>query len=257
MEETINQEPNKPTKRNIWYLIVPIAIAVIAGGILFYLDYKKNPAPANPGNTPIAEYRPQPVSPENNPARAQKLPTDLSGYGCAGMKQLETQTLKQPDAVWEIKKDGSTTTISLGKYRINAPKNTIFDINKFWIYFFSEKLGRKEDGLYGLESSYVSKIRLVVNDFASEVKLGGDSYMFLELNYPLGDLYPYDKAVILDYEILIDLKCKNIKNGACLDNAGKPLDYINGASVIPLLRIFASGCQDFTKDFEIPANFKY
>jgi len=257
MEETTNQEPNKPTRKNIWYLIVPIAIVIIAGGILFYLDYKKSPAPVNQENTSIAEYRPQPTSPENNPARAQQLPPESAKYGCAGMKQLETQTLKQPDAVWEIKKDGSTTTVSLGKYRINAPKDTIFDISKFWLYFFSEKMGRKDDGLYGLELSYVSKIRLVVNDFESEVKLGGDSYMFLELNYPLGDLYPYNKAAILDYEILIDLKCKNIQNGACLDNAGKTLDYINGADIISQLRIFAAGCQDFTKDFEIPADFKY
>ena len=256
MEETMNQEPNKPTKRNIWYIVIPVVIALAAAGVLFYLDTQKTPPITNSDDTAF-QYRPQPVSPENNPRRAEQLPADLSTYGCAGPGQLEVQTLKQPDAFWELKKDGSTTTVSLGKYRIKAPAKTIFDINKFWLYFYSEKLGRKDDGLYGIQLSYVSKIRVVVNDFESVVKLGGPDYMFIELEYPLGDLYPYDKAAILDYEILIDFQCKNIQNGACLDNDGKPLDYINGAEIVPLLRIFATGCQEFTKDFELPAQFKY
>ena len=257
MEQTLNQEPQKPKKKKIWYLIIPIIVALIVGGVLFYLDSKKVPSTeTNPGDTGF-EYRPQPISPQNNPKRAEQLPPESAYYGCAGPLQLETQTLKQPDAVWEPKKDGSTTTVSLGKYRIKAPTKTIFDITKFWLYFYSEKLGRKGDSLYGLQASYVSKIRLVVNDFESEVKLGGPDYMLLELDYPLGDLYPYDKAAILDYEILIDFQCKNIQDGQCLDNDGKPLDYINGVEIVPLLRIFARGCEDFTKDLEIPVQFKY
>jgi|GEM_PF-1239756 len=257
MEQINNQITQTPKKKSFWYIIIPVVIALIAAGLLFYFDTKKTPPENNTNNNNETEYRPQPVSPENNPARANQLPPESAYYGCAGPVQLDVQTLKQPDAVWELKKDGSTTTVSLGKYRIKAPAKSFFDITKLWLYFFSSKLGRAEDSLYGLQSAYVSKIRLVVNDYESEVKLGGDEYMFIELEYPFGDLYPYDKAATLDYEILIDLQCKNVQNGQCLDNSGKPLDYINGAEIVPLLRIFAKGCQEFTKDFELPAQFKY
>jgi hypothetical protein len=255
MEETNNQIPKE--KRSKWYIIVPIIIAVAFAAILFYFDSKKNP-PENNQN-PVSDYKPKPVIPAENPRRSETL---SSGIGCAGPDNLKTETLKQPDTIWEIKKSGETTTISLGKYRINAPGERVFDIPKFWLYFYSEKLGREEDGLYGLEASYVSGIRLIVNGYEQELNLGGDEYMFIELDYPLGDLYPYDKSAILEYEILIDLKCKNVKDEECLGNDGKVLSYLDDAEIISLLRIFAVGCQEFNsgeinQDLEVSAKFSY
>ena len=254
MEETNNQIPKD--KKSKWYIIVPIIIAVIFAAILFYFDSKKNPSEnnQNPDIVPVSDYKPKPITPAENPRRSESL---FAGIGCVGPQYLEAETLKQSDAVWEIKKSGETTTVSLGKYRIYAPEKLIFDIPKLWLYFFSEKLGREDDGLYGLEASYVSGIRLVVNDYEKKVSLGGDEYMFIELEYPLGDLYPYDKTATLEYEILIDLKCKNIENGECSGNEGKVLDFLNDAEIVSQLRIFAVGCQEFTKDLEISAKLKY
>jgi hypothetical protein len=255
MEETDIPQTNKKSK---WYIIVPIIIAIVFAAVLFYFDSKKNP-PENNQN-PVSDYRPKPILPAENPRRGESL---IKGIGCAGPENIETETLKQPDAVWEIKKSGEITTVSLGKYRINAPEKKVFDISKFWLFFYSEKLGREDDGLYGLESSYISGIRLVVNGYEQKLNLGGDEYMFIELDYPLGDLYPYDRSATLEYEILIDLKCKNTKGGECLGNDGKALDYLNNEEVVSSLRIFAVGCQDFNSgelekgDLEASAKFKY
>lgn len=254
MEEINNQIPKD--KKSKWYIIIPIIIAVIFAALVFYFDYKKNSSQnnQNPDNVPVSDYKPKPIIPAENPRRSESL---FAGIGCAGPQHLEVETLKQPDSVWKIKKNGETTTVSLGKYRIYAPEKLVFDIPKLWLYFFSEKLGREDDGLYGLEASYVSDIRLVVNDYEKELNLGGDKYMFIELEYPLGDLYPYDKSAILEYEILIDLKCKNIQNGECLGNDGKVLSNLNDAEVVSQLRIFAVGCQEFSKDLETSAKFSY
>lgn len=260
MEETSNQIPKD--KKSKWYIIVPIIIAVIFAAVVFYFDSKKNflENNQNENTIPVSGYRPKPVTPAENPRRNESL---ISGIGCAGPGNLKTETLKQPDSVWEIKKNGETTTVSLGKYRISAPEKMVFDIPKFWLYFYSEELGRKEDGLYGLEASYVSDIRLVVNDYEKKLNLGGDKYMFIELEYPLGDLYPYDKSATLEYEIFIDLKCKNIENGECLGNDGKVLNYLDDVEVVSQLRIFAVGCQAFNSgelengDLEVSAKFSY
>jgi hypothetical protein len=259
MEEADIQPTNKKSK---WYVIVPIIIAVVFAAILFYFDSKKNSPEnnQNPNVIPISDYNPKPITPAENPRRNESL---IAGIGCAGPEDLKTETLKQPDAIWEIKKSGEVTTVSLGKYRLYAPEKKIFDIPKFWLYFYSEKLGREDDGLYGLESSYVSNIRLIVNGYEQKLNLGGDEYMFIEIDYPLGDLYPYDKAANLEYEILVDLKCKNVKDGECLGNNGKSLDFLNDMGVIPSLRTFAVGCQEFNSgelekgDLEVSAKFKY
>jgi hypothetical protein len=98
---------------------------------------------------------------------------------------------------------------------------------------------------------------IIVNDYEKEIKLGGDEHMLIELDYPLGDLYPYDRAVVLEYELIIELKCKNIENRTCLDNEGKSLDYLNGAEIISDIRLFAVGCQEFEKEIVVDSEFKY
>jgi hypothetical protein len=260
MEEINNQTPQE--KKSKWHIIVPIIIAVIFAAILFYFDSRKNPSGnnQNPDIVPVSDYKPKPITPAENPRRSESL---FSGIGCVSPESLKAEALKQPDSVWEIKKNGETTTVSLGKYRIYAPEKMKFDIPKFWLFFYSEKLGREEDGLYGLEASYVSGIRLVVNGYEQKLNLGGNEYMFIELEYPLGDLYPYDKSATLEYEIFIDLQCRNIKNGECLGNEGKVLDYLNNEEVVSSLRTFAVGCQEFNSgelekgDLEVSAKFKY
>jgi len=250
---------NLEKKKSKWQIFIPVILAIIVVGIFFYLDLKNKPEEGNkPEEEQTSIYKPQPIPPSENPRRAEPLtPEQLTHYGCAGPQHLEAETLKQPDAVWEIKKDGEATKVSLGKYKITAPKDTVFDIKKLWLYFFSEKLGREEDSIYALERSYVSRVLLVVNDYEKEIKLGGDDYMLIELDYPLGDLYPYDKEAVLEYEFIIELKCQNIKNGVCLNNKGESLNYINGAEIISQIRLFAKGCQELDKDITIEFKFKY
>lgn len=247
-------------KKNKLWFIIPVLVAVIAVAVFLYLDYKNKPKPEpgpnNGGQT--STYKPQPVSPSENPLRAIPLdPAKVSQYGCAGPQHLEAVTLNEPDRVWEIKKNGNTTRVSLGKYRISAPAMTVFDIKKLWLYFYSEKISERDDNIYALENSYTSRMLIIVNGYEKEIKLGGDEYMLIELDYPLGDLYPYEKAATLEYELVIEFKCKNIANGKCLDNSNKPLDYLNDASIVSTIRFFAQGCQEFEKDVEVEAKFKY
>jgi len=247
-------------RKNKILIVIPIIIAIIVVAVFVYLDYKNNPkpepGPSNGGQTSV--YKPKPVSPAENPFRAIPLdPVKVNQYGCAGPQHLETTMLNEPDRVWEIKKNGDTTRISLGKYGINAPANTVFDIKKLWLYFYSEGLSERDDGIYALESSYTSRMLIVVNDYEKEIKLGGDEYMLIELDYPLGDLYPYEKAAVLEYELIIEFKCKNITNGKCLNNDNEALNYLNDAGIISTIRFFAEGCQTFEKDVEIEAKFKY
>jgi len=255
MEET---EIKKKLK---WQFFIPVIIAVIIGGAFIYVDYIKKEKPENiePNNEQTDIYKPKPLPPSENPRRAEALTEEqLAKYGCGGPDSFRVETIKDPDHIWLINKMGETTTVSLGKYKINAPKNTIFDIQKLWLYFFSEKLGREKDNIYALENSYVSRMLLVVNDYKKEIKLGGDEYMLIELdNYPFGDIYPYDQAAVWEFEFLIDLKCKNISKGECLDNNGESLEYINGGDIRSQIRFFALGCQYFAKDITIEASFKY
>jgi len=235
-------------------IIIPVVIAVILVAVFIYLDFKsKNQEPGtepSPGPGTQSEI----VTPSENSKRNQGLIPNID-YGCAGPASINLTTLKQPDSVWKISKEAKT--ISLGKYRINPSQYIILDIPKLWLYFRSEKLSNREDNWYGLEKSYVSGMVLRVNGHEREIKLGGDEYMFIELSdYPLGDYYPYEN-MDLEFEFLIELKCKNLENGACLNNENKPLDYINNADIKSQIRIFARGCQEFTKDIIINANFEY
>jgi hypothetical protein len=229
-------------KKIKWEIIIPIILAIVLVAVFVYLDYKDK----IPGQGSESDSGPQaqgePIPPSENPRRNEQV--DFGTYGCAGPGSINITTSKPADSVWKISK--KTNTISLGKYRIDPPAKTILDIPKLWLYFFSEDLGREDDNLYGLESSYVSGISLMVNGHKQEIKLGGDEYMFIELdNYPLGDYYPYED-VDLEFEFLIELK----------DKEEKSLDYINGADVQAQIRVFAVGCEEFTQDIVIDANFE-
>ena len=250
----------KPKKKSALGIIIPIIIAVIVVAIFIYLDSRRGlepePEPSNEPTTeePIEALRPEPISPSQNPRREEQLDPRL---GCASPLNIEPETLKEPDKEWVISREGKTI-ISLGKYRITAPEYLVFDIPKLWLYFFSEKLSSRDDRMYGLEKSYISKIVLIVNDYERELKLGGDEYMFIELSdFPLGDLYPYDKEVVLDFEFLIELNCNNIEKGACFNNKGEPLDFIDGADIQSQVRLFAVGCQEFSNDLMIDSIFRH
>ncbi len=248
---------NSENKKINWKIILPLIAVLIIVGIFIYQDYRKNEN--NPGNPPTSqeEYRPVPVSKTDNPRRSEAI-VDNSKYGCASPATIVPAVTKEANATWTIPKDGSTNTISLGKYKIKNPIYTLMDIPKLWLYFESNKLSDRDDKVYALEKSYVAKMTLIVNDQAQEIKLGGDEYMLLELdNYPLGDIYPYDKETVLEFEILIELKCEKIQGGECLGNNGKSLKFLDGADISPMFRIFAIGCQEFAHDIVVDAEFKY
>jgi hypothetical protein len=241
-------------KRINWQIIIPIIIAVILVVVFLYLDYRDRPKEEIIEQIPESKIT-KPLSPSENPGRKEQL---NPGLGCAGPSNIEPIILKQSDTDWLISKDGEITTISLGKYKINAPANLVFDIPRLWLYFFSNKLSNREDSLYGLEKSYTSRIFLMINGYERQLNLGGSDYMFVELDdYPLGDLYPYNRETALEFEFLIELKCENLEKRNCFDNQGKVLDYIDNADIRAQIRIFAVGCQEFTNDVVIDANFQY
>jgi hypothetical protein len=251
------EDTNKSKKIN-WAIIAPIILAIIVAIIFIYLDYlKPGDNPNLPNNSTSEEYKPEPISLKNNPRRTEEL-KDPSRYGCASPATIEPITTKSPDTIWNIPKDGNANVISLGKYKIKNPARTILDITKLWLYFLSDKLSTREDKVYALEKSYVSKMTLVVNGYEQEIKLGGTEYMLIELpDYPLGDIYPYDRETFLEFEILIELKCSNIQNGICLSNENKSLKFLDGADITSMFKIFALGCQEFDKDIIIDAVFSY
>ena len=224
-------------------IIIPVIIAIILVAVFVYLDYRSDQI-SEPSSNNESVVRPKPIPPSENPEREQGFPPNID-YGCAGPGSINLTTIKEADSVWKISK--KVKTISLGKYRINPPQYTVLDITKLWLYFFSDSLGREGDNLYGLESSYVSRIILMVNGYEREIKLGGDEYMFIELDdYPLGDYYPYEN-VDLEFEFLVELEY----------DGKEPLDYIDGADIQAQIRIFAIGCQEFTKDIKTSAKFEY
>jgi len=240
-----------------WIIVLPLIIIIIGLVVFGYFDYKNNHKINNTINSSSNYTLLKPISKTDNPRRSETI-TDLPQYGCASPETILPETLKAPDSVWKIAKNGDTTTVSLGKYRIKNLAKTVLDISKVWVYFTSNKLSTRNDKFYGLEKSYVDSITLNVNGYEKEIKLGGDDYMFLELSdFPFGDLYPYDKNYAMEFEITLNLKCKNIKDGECLDNAGKSLSYINGADIKSQFRFFALGCEEFTNDMNVDAKFSY
>lgn len=241
-----------------WAIIIPIIAVIILAGALVVFDYQRTKKENNNGPGPTSdEYRPEPISRENNPRRSEAI-VDLPKYGCASPATIEPTITKNPDAVWRIPKDGTINTISLGKYKIINDDKTVLDIPTLWLYFTSEKLSNRDDKVYALENSYVAGMKIIVNGYEKEIKLGGPEYMLIELSgYPLGDIYPYDRETILEFEVLIELECANLQNGICLSNGAKPLDFINDADITSMFRIFAVGCQEFTKDIFIESKFSF
>ncbi len=182
---------------------------------------------------------------------------NTSIYNTVG--SLDFVSTKEPDKILEIAKDGSKRIISLGKFKLPIDTYTILQIPKFWLYFSSDTLSDRSDKLYGLEDSYLSAIVLKVGDKSQEIKLSKTGeHAFLEVdNCPLGNIYPLKKETALDFEITLEIACNNFKDGACLNNKGKPLDYIDGADLTAAIRVFAISYQSFTKDITIPLSFKY
>jgi hypothetical protein len=199
----------------------------------------------------------KPIGVLDNPDRSEPLNEKL-GYGCGGPGSFVSTTIKEPDKIWNINKDGSETKVSLGKYRMSLPERVTIDLPKMWFYFLSDSLSNRDDRWYGLQSSYVSGMILSVNGYEQEIKLGGNEYMFMELlDYPLGDWYPYLTERYVEFEIFIKLKCANIKDGKCLDNQNKPLDYANNADIKSNIRLFPFGCEAFTLDLSTDAKIEY
>jgi len=261
-------------KRKLILAIIIFAIIIIAGVVfgLQFLSKENNwvceggrwikhgnpstPMPATPCKK-TAVSTGNPIKPNENPARQDSLDEKL-GYGCGGPGSFKPETTEKPSTTWLIKKDGSETKVSLGKYKLPLLERTVIDLNKIWFYFLSDKLSTREDKWYGLESSYVSSMVLSVNGYEKEISLGGNEYMFVELaGFPLGDWYPYVQERYAEFEIFIKLKCKNIKDGQCLDNKNKPLDYISDADIKSNIKLFATGCEPFTVDIATDAKIKY
>ncbi len=175
------------------------------------------------------------------------------------VSSLDFVTIKPADETLFISKGQQKRMFSLGKFKLPLETYTILRISKLWLYFSSEALSDRDDKLYGLEDSYLSRIILKLGEQSREISLGKTGeHMFIELDdCPLGNIYPLNRETEINFEILLEIGCKNFKDGACLDNEGKPLDYLNGADLTATIRLFALSWQDFTKDISIPSHFKY
>lgn len=231
-------------------LVIAFAAAIFSNGpiptpIKFYLNLRQSPS-SQPGPT-VNGCELIPFNPKVN--------TDI--YNTVG--SLDFVSIKEPDKILEIAKDGSKRTISLGRFELPLETYTILQIPKFWLYFSSDVLSDRSDKLYGLEDSYLSAIVLKVGDKSQEIKLSKTGeHAFLEIdNCPLGNIYPLKNETALEFEIILEIACNNLKDGVCLDNSGKSLDYIDGADLTAAIRVFAVSYQSFTKDITIPLSFKY
>jgi len=182
---------------------------------------------------------------------------DSNKYNFVG--SLDFVTIKPADETLLISKDQEKKIFSLGKFKLPLETYTILKIPKLWLYFSSEALSDRDDKLYGLEDSYLSRIILKVGKQSREISLGKTGeHMFIELDdCPFGNIYPLNRETELNFEILLEVGCNNFKDGACFDNEGKSLDYLNGADLTATIRLFAISWQDFTKDISIPFHFKY
>lgn len=212
-------------------------------------DSGLKPGPADP------TLKPQPGEPWEECKQIEYNPeVDYNFVGSLDFIEIEPN-----DKVIEIKKNGSKKIISLGKFRLPLEKNTILAIPTVWLYFFSEKLSDRDDKLYALENSYLSKIIFKQGKVSREINIGkGKTHSFIELvKCPIGNVYPVNYETYLDFEFLLEIECNNIQNNTCLDNEGKSLEYMNNADLLAKIRVFASSFQDFTKDIYVYLNFKY
>ena len=275
MEDIIKSPADKPANKKKTVLTIILLAIIIIGGVVLGLrlisgednwicDNGKWVKHGNP-NSPMptepckktAVSTGEPIKPTENPARQDPLDQKL-GYGCGGPGSFKAETTGEPSAIWTIKKDGTETKVSLGKYKMPLLERTVIDLNKIWFYFQSNALSERDDKWVGLESSYVSGMTLSVNGYEQEIKLGGDEFLLMELTgYPLGDWYPYIRERYVEFEIFVKLKCKNIQDGKCLDNENKPLDYVNNADIKSNIKLFATGCEPFTVDITADAKIEY
>ncbi len=149
------------------------------------------------------------------------------------VSSLDFVTTKEPDKTWLISKDQKKRTFSLGSYKLHMEKNTFLRIPKIWIMFKSDSLSDREDKMYGLENAYLLKMLFRKDSETKEINLGkSGEYMLIELaDYPLGNLSPQESESDFEFEIVVELVCNNLQNKECLDNQGKPLDYINNHDI--------------------------
>ena len=173
------------------------------------------------------------------------------------LSSLDVIIEEPTDKVLEIEK--GKKLFSLGKFKIDLAPYSVLRIPKLWLTFFSEELSEREDNLYGLEESYLSKVIIKRGKEMKEVDLGGGGkYYFLELvDCPLGNIEPVDKKTTFDFEVLLEIGCNNIVEGECLDNKNEPLDYIDGVELSARFRVFVESYQDFTKDIFVSTSFGY
>lgn len=172
---------------------------------------------------------------------------------------LDFVTTKEPDSVWLVSKDQKKRIFSLGAYKLPLEKNTFLMIPKFWVLFTSDALSNRGDDIFGIQDAYLSRILFRKDSKTRELKLGtSGEHMLIELgDYPFGNLTPQDKNSEFEFEILVELACNNFQNGGCLDNEGRPLDYINNADINAEIRIPAVSFQNFEKVISTSAKFKY
>lgn len=240
-------------------IIIPIILIIIGLLVItaIFLLKGENGQEPGPGSKPGAEAQPHP-QPEGEPWGGciwQKSSPDVDYNFVSGLDFV----VEKPVDKLEIKKDQEKRLLSLGKFRLPIETNTVLRIEKLWLYFFSEKLSDREDKLYGLEDSYLSKMILKVGDKTKEINLGkSGTHSFIELtDCPLGNIYPLNYETYLDFEFLLEIGCNNFQKGDCLNNAGKSLKYIDGADLTAQIRLFAISYQDLKKDLTIETEFKY
>jgi len=175
------------------------------------------------------------------------------------VSSLDFVVMKPADETLFIGKDRQKRMFSLGKFNLPLETYTILKIPKLWLYFSSEALSDRDDKLYGLEDSYLSRIILKLGKQSREISLGKTGeHMFIELDdCPLGNIYPLNHETEISFEILLEIGCNNLQDDICLDNEGKSLEYLNGADVTAVIRLFANSWQDFTKDISILFHFQY
>ncbi len=267
MKQTIkNPKINTP--------ITLMIIGILAIGTMFLLTKLANQefsSPYQPSANVSGQPDPNPQPTANQPQAGQSQPQPdelLEGckeitydpavdYNFVGALDF---VLEKPAAKFlEIKKDEDKRLFSLGKFKLSLEPNTVLIITRFWLYFFSEELSDREDKMYGLEDSYLSKIIFKRGEKTKEVNLGrSGEHAFIELtDCPLGNIYPVNYKSEFEFEILLEIGCNNFQNNACLNNKGESLDYINNADLTAKIRLFAISFQDFTKDIFIPIKFKY
>jgi len=241
-------------------IIIPIAVVLIGALAVFAISVLKE--------SPDEEPYPGPGPDNGNEQHADAVPQGNLLEGCKRLNYPADKDynflgaidfiIEKPAAKFlEIKKDKQL--VSLGKYYLPIEPNTVLRISKLWLYFLSNQLSEREDRLYGLEDSYLSKIILKVGDDSKEIKLGkSGEHSFIELdNCPFGNIYPVEYKTYLDFEIMLEIECNNVENGECLDNKGEGLSYINGADLTAQIRLFATSFQDFMKDISISTEFRY